>query len=222
MKKIIALILCGVMLLTLAVGCKKEEQPEELIDARIAHDLTNSTHLYPYTHIVGTPDIKDLQVVSRNESGNRTIVSVDANLYFSNADLDLKADMEYLLIGNHWKLEDVKVTHRAITVTGAPHQASVMSDLTNYIGIVGSAYSVMDDTYQPLYFNINDPTVEMQYESGAKTAALKLAYTSDKLTFEGTYTLTFDEESGWHFETVKQADGRQHPLLRLTKLEQKK
>ena len=96
------------------------------------------------------------------------------------------------------------------------------NELANYMSIVGSAYSVMDGNYQPLYFNINSANLEMTYEDGAETAQLKVSYTSDKLTFEGSYTLTFDEKKGWVMETKGQDDGRQHPLLYLSKLEQKK
>ena len=65
-----------------------------------------------------------------------------------------------------------------------------------------------------------DATAEMQYEEGADTAVLKLSYTSDALSYEGSYALTFGE-NGWAVETKKQDDGRHHPLLRLTKLEKK-
>ena len=59
-------------------------------------------------------------------------------------------------------------------------------------------------------------------ETPFDTAALTVSYRSEKLTFDGSYTLTFHDETGWEIETVKQADNRNHPLLRLTKLEQKK
>ena len=88
------------------------------------------------------------------------------------------------------------------------------------MSLVGSAYSVYGETYQPLYFNIANASSEISYEEGADTATLQLELHSEKLSFVGTYALTFGEY-GWSIETVKQDDGRHHPLLRLTSLEQK-
>ncbi len=222
MKKTLALLLCVAMLLTLAVGCKKKIKPEELTEARIADDVVSNTQEYSYTHITGTPDMKEMTVLTRDEVDGDIVLTLEATVTYPNADVTLKANVVYQSFGPKWQLTRFNVTESSIEVTGAPSQSSVVNELANYMSIVGSAYSVLDDKYQPLYFDINSADLEMAYEAGAKTAALTLSYTSDKLTFAGSYTLTFDDAKGWVLETKAQDDGRQHPLLHLTKLEQKK
>ena len=206
MKKTLALLLCVAMLLTLAVGCKKKIKPEELTEARIADDVVSNTQEYSYTHITGTPDMKEMTVLTRDEVDGDIVLTLEATVTYPNADVTLKANVVYQSFGPKWQLTRFNVTESSIEVTGAPSQSSVVNELANYMSIVGSAYS----------------DLEMTYEAGAKTAALTLSYPSDKLTFAGSYTLTFDDAKGWVLETKAQDDGRQHPLLHLTKLEQKK
>ena len=220
MKRMFSLTLCLLMLLTAMAGCG-EPAPDRLDDARISADLVRNSHLYSYTHVGGSPTLSRV-TVDTSEEGDNASVSATATATYTNATVDIAAAMTYARIGTHWKLESVEITSKTITLTGGPDHAGVMAELTNYVTIAGSAYSVMGETYQPLYFDITAVKTAMQYENGAKTATLTMSYTSDKLTFDGSYTLTFDEAQGWKIETIKQADNRYHPLMRLTKLEQEK
>lgn len=219
MKKVLALLLCCGMLLTIAAGCKKNQQ-KELSDARISSDVANSSHLYAYDHVAGDRTVHELNITQRTEEGDRVSLKATADVHFSNAIVAVKAEMAYRYVDANWKLEDIAITSSDVELTAAPDTASVMMELTNYASIVGSVYAVYDETYQPLYFNLADATTKMSYEAGADTAKLELSLVSDKLSFTGTYTLTFGE-NGWQFETVKQTDNRNHPLLRLTSLEKK-
>lgn len=220
MKRLFALTLCLLMLMTAAAGCG-EDSPEKLTDHRITSDLVRHSHLYAYAHVTGTPALSDL-TVDKTEQGDTASVTAAATAAYTNATVNITATIAYARIGGHWKVEEIQVTPQTVTVTGGPDCASVTKELDNYISVVGSAYAVMEETYQPLYFDIKDAETAIRYESGADTAALTVSYRSEKLTFDGSYTLTFHDETGWEIETVKQADNRNHPLLRLTKLEQKK
>lgn len=220
MKRLLALMLCLAMVLTVAAGCNKNVR-EELTDSRIADDVVKGSGNYAYTHVAGTPSLSDFAILSREEKEDRVFLSLDATADFSNAQVTFKASMEYVYVDNRWKVSKLNVTERAITITGAPDTDSVLNELENYVSVVGSAYAVLDEKYEVLYgISVYDATAEMQYEEGADTAVLKLSYTSDALSYEGSYALTFGE-NGWAVETKKQDDGRHHPLLRLTKLEKK-
>lgn len=220
MKRIYALLLCLLMVLTMAVGCN-EEKPAELTDSQIAADLAKQHGQYAYAHIGGQPTITNLQVSDKNENGYTTTLSATAVAVFSGAEVDITATMTYLLSDNQWRAYKTQVTAGAIRLTGGPDKDSVLQELENYVSLVGSVYAIWEDEYQALYdVTFADATAEMKYEESAKTATLNLSYTSDKLSFTGSYALSFGE-GGWSIETVKQDDGRQHPLLRLTSLEKK-
>lgn len=215
MKRILALTLSLLMLLTLAVGCGK---PEELTDSRISADLIKQSGNYSYAHIGGSVAISQMNVAEKTEENGHTNVVVSALATFDNAKVNFTATMAYELVDNRWKLRTMKVTDSDITLTGAPDQASVLTELSNYISVAGNAMAVLDEQYHLLSFNPQGADWEMVYEDGATTATLKAKYTSKVLSFEGYYTLTFGEQ-GWSIETIQRENDRYHPLLHLTKLE---
>lgn len=216
MKRILALTLSLLMLLTLAVGCG--EQPEELTNSRISADLAKQSGNYSYAHIGGTPTISQMTITEKTEENGYANVEVSALATFEGAKVEFTATMAYELVDNRWKLRTMKVTDSDITLTGAPDQASVLNELSNYISTAGNAMAVLNDQHHLLTFNVKAANWEMQYEDGADTATLNVKYTSKALSFEGYYTLTFGEQ-GWSIETIQRENDRNHPLLHLTKLE---
>ena len=95
MKRLLSLLLCGVMLMTLCVGCKKEETaPETLTDSRIISDLTKNNYLYTYSHAEGVPTISNFNVVSRVEEEGAADLSVTAVANNNYVRVELAADME--------------------------------------------------------------------------------------------------------------------------------
>ena len=221
MKKIVALLLCGVMLLTLAAGCKKEEATPAVLNETIIHsDLLKNYTLYNYSHVTGAPTLGGLQIIKRSEEGDAATVSVSALAHYANVDVGVTADMAYTRINNVWTLQNITITGATPTVTGAPDQDSVLSMLENYISITGSALAIKGDERHHLNVNVRGATWEMQHEGGAKTAKLLVSMKSDTLTFNGYYTLNF-EETGWTVVSEKQENGQYYPLLTLESLKQK-
>lgn len=218
MKRILALILSLLMLLTLAVGCG--DKPEALTDSRISTDLRKQSGVYSYSHVGGTVTISRMNILEKTEENGHTDVKLTAVALFDNAKVEFAADMAYELMDNRWKLTKMTVTESDITPNGAPYMDSVLNELSNYIATAGNAMAVMEDNYHLLPFNVKAANWEMQYEDGADTATLKVSYKSNSLSFEGYYTLTFGER-GWSIETILRENDRQHPLLHLTKLEKK-
>lgn len=216
MKKALALLLCCVMVLTIAAGCKKNK-PEELTNTRISSDLANNYAEYAYTHITGTPSISELNIAEKNQEEDRITVSVSAVAVFSNAKVKVAATMAYALSGTKWRLTDVTVSDSSITPTGAPSIESVLNELVNYVSINGGAIGVLEENEHLLQYNLRGAEWTMACEDGAKTATLNVTFTSKKLSFAGYYTLTFVEK-GWVIETTERGDGRHHPLMHLTSL----
>ena len=218
MKRFFALALSILMLLTLAVGCG--EKPEELTNSRISADLVKQSGNYSYAHIGGTPGISQMTVTEKTEENGYANVVVSALATFHSAKVEFTATMDYELVGNRWKLRTMNVTESDITLTGAPDQASVLNELSNYISSAGNAMAVLDEQYHLLTFNPQGANWEMKYEDGATTATLNVTYKTTALTFDGYYTLTFGDK-GWTIETILRENDRQHPLLHLIKLEKK-
>ncbi len=223
MKRIFALLLCGVMLLTVAVGCKKKESSApviELNEARFIADLAASNAKYSYTHAEGKPTISDFAIVEKKEDGGVTTLAVTATATNSHLSIELEATMEYVRENNYWRLSKVDVTKAQPIPTSAPHRAGLLEALTNYTSITGSALAVKDEEHYDLVFDVADVTWGLSFDEKAKTAKLMGSLKSDKLTFTGYYNLTFTE-NGWIFESEKQENGQRYPLLHLNTLEQK-
>lgn len=102
---------------------------------------------------------------------------------------------------------------------GAPKQELLLQELENYVTVVGSALAMKDGEKHPLVFNVRDADWRVDYEKDATTATLYVTYSSDKLSFEGYYSLTLTEGK-WTIDSLRQDDFRNHPLLHLTSLEQ--
>ena len=219
MKRILALTLSLLMLLAVATGCNKEV-PEEITDNRVAADLVSQSGKYTYTHIEGTPEITDMQILHRQETDNNTTFEVTATAVFDNAKIAIAATMQYRLDGLKWNLRSVDVSKAEATVTDAPNKDSVLNELANYVSLYGSALARMGAEYHNLTFRPQDADWEMQCEKGSKTATLTVSYTDESLTFAGSYTLVFGK-TGWAFECVDRMDGHRHPILRLTTLTKK-
>lgn len=219
MKRILALTLSLLMLLTVAVGCN-EEAPEKLTNNRISTDLAKNHGLYAYSHVGGTPDISQLKIVEKKEEGEYAYVTASAVATFDNAVIRFTAEMEYQRVDRRWRLNKMTVPEKEITSTGAPRLDSVLVELSNYVSLNNAALAVKGEDYHTLTFNPKAANWDMQHEEGAKTATLKVSYKSNALTFAGYYTLTF-EEQGWVIETTLRGDGRQHPLMHLTELTRK-
>ena len=219
MKRILALTLSLLMLLTIAAGCNKET-PEEITDNRIATDLANQSGKYTYAHIEGTPAITDMQILHREETDNNTTFQVTATAVFDNAEIAITATMQYRLNGLKWNLRSVDVSKAEATVTDAPNKESILNELTNYMSLYGSALARRGEEYHNLTFRPQDADWVMQCEKGSKTATLTVSYTDENLAFAGSYTIVFGR-TGWAFESVDRLDGRRHPLLRLTSLTKK-
>ncbi len=219
MRRMIALALSLLLLLTVAVGCN-EEAPEEITDDRICADLVKQSGKYAFAHVVGTPDITAMQVLHCEETSNNTSLEVTATAIFDNAEVAFGATIHYRLDGKKWRLHSMDVSKKEVTLTGAPDKDSLLEELTNYTSVYGSAMAQMDEEFHNLVFRPQDADWELLYEKDSKTATLAVSYSDESLTFAGSYTLTFGE-SGWFFESVERIDGRHHPLLRLTTLTQK-
>ena len=220
MKKIVALLLCVIMLLTMAVGCKDKEEPEVLDETRIVSDLSDNYPKYIFSHASGRPSVGGLQIVERNEEGDDAVLSVTATAHFRNATVAIAADMDYQRVDGQWTLNEIAITKTTITPTAAPDLESVLMLLDNYISITGSALAAKGDDRHQLKLNVRGANWEMECEDGAKTAKLNVSMKSEQLTFTGYYTLTF-KDTGWDIACEKQDNGQYHPLLHLETLEQK-
>lgn len=223
MKRLLSLLLCCVMLMTLSAGCKKNNTPEKpgLTDTAIAADLAANHTKYNFAHInaESEPTISDFKVSNRTEADGVVSLSVTATAITPYATIDVAADMEYTWELNYWRMSNIEITKAIPTVTAAPNLNSVKTELSNYISIVGSALAVKDEESHNLQFSFDKAAWSISRADGAQTATLNVAYQSDELTFTGYYTLTFGE-AGWTIESEEQESGQHYPLMHLITLEQ--
>ena len=227
MKRVFALFLCLALLATMAVGCKKNEKKaqapasNELTESVFITDLLSKSDLYYYEACGKYNSIADLKVVHKMTTDNAVNVSVTGTASSPYVEVDLAADMKYVVKNNQWVLDSVNVTKKVPSVIAAPDTARIQDTISNYISFVGSALAVKDGQDQRLpSFSIKNAQWEMKWETGAKTARLNISYTSDPLTFTGYYTLTFGE-AGWDYEHKALDDGYRHIVMHLETLEQK-
>lgn len=221
MKRFFALLLCGVLLLTLSVGCKKNSSPViELNEARYIADLANNDAKYSYSYAEGKPTISDFTIVEKKEDGGMTTLSVTATASNDHVDIELAATMEYVRENNYWRLSKLEITKAEPIPTSAPDITTLRETLRNYTTITGSALAIMDEEHYHLEFNVDHVTFGTSFNSKEKTARLMATLKSDRLSFTGHYNLTFAER-GWVLESEKQENGSHYPLLYLDTLEQK-
>lgn len=224
MKRIFALLLCGVMLLTAAVGCQKKGSSSsviELNEARFIADLAANNAKYSYTHAEGKSTISDFTIVEKKEDGGVTTLAVTATATNSHLSIELEATMEYVRENNYWRLSKVDVTKAQPIPTSAPNRAGLLEALTNYVSITGSALAILGEEHYHLVFDVADAMWDLSFDEETKTAKLVGSLFSNELTFTGHYNLIFTE-NGWAFESEEQETGQSYPLLRLNSLEQKK
>ena len=207
MKRALALILCCVMLLTLTVGCKKEEKPAAPDDSRISSDLIDHRAKYSFSHIEGTPSMAGLKIVERHEEDDSIDLKVTATAINEYARIELAADIEYELDDGRWELDELRITKAVPTPTAAPNQESVLMLLDNYISITGSALAAKGEERHKLNVNVRGANWEMKYDEASKTAKLLVEMKSEVLTFKGYYALSFNE-TGWVIESEKQENGQ--------------
>ena len=224
MKKALALLLCIVLLLTVS-GCKKTARNTELTDSLISTDLIKHG-VYDFAHCGKPSTIADLKVVEKSRDGEVTTLSVTANAISPHVSVQLAADMTYTFANGVWVMNTVEFTQMIPTPTAAPSQESLLYELSNYMGVTGSALAAKEGVHHDLQFTISAVTWEMQHAQGGRTARLNASLKSDTLTFTGYYTLIFDAKKGWLFETemvTNEAQGgnRYYPLMQLETLERK-
>lgn len=232
MKKALALALCLIMLLTLAVGCKKKEaaqNPPELTDSQISTDLMHSDHLYYYAHTGDISFLAGLKVTDKQQKDDTLTLKATATAGSNHIEVALAADMEYTIVNGKWKLSNITLTKADPTILSGPYQDSLVSEIGNYIAYnidsqeaaQNRALAYYGEERHSLDINIQNVTWGIQYEEGATTAKLTAEMKSDALTFSGYYSLTFNEERGWVIESEKQDNGQNYLVLRLDSLEQK-
>ena len=227
MKKVFALLLCLALLATMAVGCKKNDKAaqipstDKLSTSVLSADLLSKSGLYYYEACGKYDSISNLKVVNKMTTDNVTNVAVTGIARSAYVEVELAANMKYVVKNNQWVLDSVNVTKKVPSVIAAPDTARIQDTISNYISFIGSALAVKDGKEQRLpSFNIKNAKWEMKWENGAKTARLNISYTSDPLTFTGYYTLTFGE-TGWGYEHKALDDGYRHIVMHLESLEQK-
>ena len=221
MKRMMALLLCCAMVLTLCAGCKKDTTTlnKELTDSIIASDLASNYAKYSFSHVAPEtkPVISDLQVSQRTEEGDVTKLAVTAEADTGYATIQVAAKMEYTWEINYWRMSHMEVTDATVTPTAVPSMSSVQLELSNYISVAGSALAILDGTHHNLTFAPSKAMWGIVWDAATKTAKLSVTATTTEFTFEGYYNLTFTD-TGWVFETEKQESGQNYPLMHLTKL----
>ena len=222
MKRILALILCCVMLVPALTGCKDENVNQfiELNNTRIAADILEQYESKcTYTYAEGKYTIKDLKIVTEineNDSSKLTCTATVNNAY---VEVDLTVAVEYKRENNYWRLHRLGFAKLDATPVAAPNRATLLNALRNSILTNGSALAKQGTTYHNLMFNVDDVTWGLSFDKVTKTAQLLGSYQSDNLTFMGSYDLTFGE-NGWVVQTITQ-DNQTQILMRLQSLEMK-
>lgn len=227
MKKAFALLLCVVLLMAMAAGCKKKEDkpantpaPNALTESDFISGLLSRSDLYYYEACGKFKSIADLEVVSKMTTDDATNVSVTGTAISNCVEVELAATLNYILKDNQWVLDTAKVTKKVPTVTAAPELTRIQDTIGNYMSAVGNALAIQDGTDHRLpSFAIKDVKWEMKWDNGAETARLNVSYTSESLTFTGYYTLTFGE-TGWEYEYKVLEDGYRHIVMHLESLKQ--
>lgn len=232
MKKALALLLCLMMLLTLSVGCKKNEEAKkigELTDEQISSDLLNNKHLYYYAHTGNISSVASLQVTDKKQNNNTITLTATATASSSHINIALSANMKYVATNGAWELDSVEITKSVPTITAGPDQETLASEVDSYISLNKTsqeankplALAYYGEERHSLNVNLSAVTWGVEYEKDATTAKLTAEMKSDTLTFSGYYNLTFDQERGWIIEGEMQEHGQNYLVLHLDTLEQK-
>lgn len=233
MKKALALILCLVMLLTLAVGCKKKEEEQkvaELTDSLIASDLINSDNLYYFAHTGDITSMAELKVEDKKQDGNTLTLTASATAGSECIEVELTAKMKYTVQNGAWKLASVEITKAVPTVIAAPTKESVLSEIENYLAYnltsreqeKSIALGIKGEERYELEINPRNVAWNMEYEDGSTTAKLTAALNNNDVAFIGYYSLSFDNEQGWVIASEKQENGQGYLVLYLETIELKK
>ena len=231
MKKALALLLCLMMMLTLSVGCKKNQEAKktgDLTETQISSDLLNSDNLYRYAHTGDITSIAGLQVNDKKEDGNTITLTATATAGSDHISIALTANMKYMAENGAWKLDTVEITKADPTVIAGPYKDTLVNEVNNYINLNRSsqdagktlALAYYGEERHSLNVNTGSITWGIAYEKG-NTAKLTAEMKSDALTFSGYYNLTFDKERGWLIESELQEHGQSYLVLHLDTLEQK-
>lgn len=222
MKRLLALLLCCVMLVPMATGCKDKDLNKtiELNDKRIAADIVQQFESkFTYTHAEGKVTMKEMKVASEVTEGDIARLSVIATVGNDYMDAKLTAALEYKLENSYWRLHRVGFADLTAAPISIPNRASLMNTLRSYVHATGSALGKKGTEYYNLMFDVDSVTWGLSFDKVTKTAQLWGSYTSDNLTFSGYYDLTFGE-NGWIVHSVTQ-EGQQHLLLYLQTLDMK-
>ena len=229
MKKVLALLLCLTMLLTVCAGCKKTAKNTELTDALVRSDLVKNSNLYTYAHLGIVNSISSLKIADKNRDGDVTTLSVTGTALSSCAKIQMAADMKYTFKNGAWHLDSMKVNKAVPTLTAGPYTDSVLSEISNYLVNnessqkfkKPSALAVKNGKYHNIELNVQAADWQMAYDALTQTAKLNVTYKSENLSFSGYYSLEFDAEKGWIIHGEQQENGQNYLLLYLNTLEQK-
>lgn len=222
MKRILALLLCCVMLIPTLTGCKDEDinQTIELNNTRIAADILEQYESKcTYAYAEGKYTIKDLKItteVNENDSSKMTCTATVTNAY---VEVDLTVAVEYKRENNYWRLHRLGFAKLDATPIAAPNRASLLNTVRNSIHANGSALAKQGTTYHNLMFDVDAVMWDLSFDKVTKTAQLLGSYKSTNLTFMGSYDLTFGE-NGWIIQAITQ-DNQTQILMRLQSLETK-
>lgn len=222
MKRMLALILCCVMLLPVATGCKDENlnQTIELNDARIAADILEQYESkYTFTHAEGKATLSSLKILTEVKEGNFTKLSVSAVASNDYVDVDLTVAIEYKRENNYWRLHRMGFATVEAVPTTIPNRASLMNTLRSYIHATGSALAKKGAEFYNLMFDVDAVTWGLSFDKVTKTAQFWSSYKSENLSFTGYYDLTFGA-TGWVITAIKQ-DGKSQPVMYLQTIEMK-
>lgn len=222
MKRILALTLCCVMLLTVATGCNNvatPTDPPEVNTTLVTNDLLEHHSLYAYTLAEGKPEVSNVNIVSREEEGNTVRVSVTAVANNGYVRVALTAAIEYVLENNYYRMNRLGIADAKATPIAAPNYDALMTTLGSSLDNIGYVLATDGTDYYNLIFSLKASQCELKLNDTGKTAQLNLTYESDNLSLTGYYTMAFGEK-GWSLQTATY-EGVTAPVLYLRSLEQK-
>ena len=104
MKRILALILCCVLLLPVATGCKDKNLNKtiDLNDKRIAADLLEQYESkFTYTYAEGQYTLTDMKITSNIDEGNSVKLAVTATVQNEYVSVNFVSAMEYKKENNY-------------------------------------------------------------------------------------------------------------------------
>ena len=223
MKRILALILCCVMLLPVATGCKDKNLNKtiDLNDKRIAADLLEQYESkFTYTYAEGQYTLTDMKITSNIDEGNSVKLALTATVQNEYVSVNFVSAMEYKKENNYWRLHRMGFNNVVATPIAAPNRKAILGMLSTYVRSNGNALAKKGIEYYNLMFDMQAVTWGISFDKVTKTSQFLASFKNANLAFTGYYDLSFGE-NGWVINSVTQ-EGKSHPVLYLQTLDMKK